>query len=332
VIECIYIEDEIKDHPRTLSILDRFGSTRRIKIKRYGDVFNKKSQNFRLQKSNPALILARKHQGLVLDAPDSFGIGGTKNYYFSHMFNCVYDCRYCFLQGMYSSANYVVFVNYEDFDKNIEDLVSSNPNENLTFFSGYDCDSLALENITGFVEHTLPVFQKFDNAVLELRTKSIQLKPLLEFTPMKNCVIAFSLMPRSMSDSLDHKTPKISERIKAISKLAELGWKIGLRFDPLIHGKDWKILYKELFDEIMLNVPETAIHSVSVGPLRFPKNIFKNISKLYPEEKLFAGPLVNSPRTTSYAENVEKEMTDYCLEHISRFVPKSAIFNCVSTT
>ena len=50
------------------------------------------------------------------------------------------------------------------------------------------------------------------------------------------------------------------------------------------------------------------------------------------EEKLFAGPLVNSPRTTSYAENVEKEMTDYCLEHISRFVPKSAIFNCVSST
>ncbi len=74
MIECIYIEDEIKDHPRTLSILDRFDSTRRIKIKRYGDVFNKKSQNFRLQKSNPALILARKHQGLVLDAPDSFGI------------------------------------------------------------------------------------------------------------------------------------------------------------------------------------------------------------------------------------------------------------------
>ena len=135
---------------------------------------------------------------------------------------------------MYSSANYVVFVNYEDFDKNIEDLVSSNPNENLTFFSGYDCDSLALENITGFVEHTLPVFQKFDNAVLELRTKSIQLKPLFEFTPMKNCVIAFSLMPKAMSESLDHKAPKISERIKAISKLAKLGWKIGLRFDPLI--------------------------------------------------------------------------------------------------
>ena len=25
------------------------------------------------------------------------------------MYNCIYDCRYCFLQGMYNSANFVVF-------------------------------------------------------------------------------------------------------------------------------------------------------------------------------------------------------------------------------
>ena len=31
------------------------------------------------------------------------------------MYNCIYDCKYCFLQGLYSSANYLVFVNYEDF-------------------------------------------------------------------------------------------------------------------------------------------------------------------------------------------------------------------------
>ena len=31
------------------------------------------------------------------------------------MFNCIYDCDYCYLQGMYPSANIVVFVNHEDF-------------------------------------------------------------------------------------------------------------------------------------------------------------------------------------------------------------------------
>ncbi|SVD49612.1 uncharacterized protein METZ01_LOCUS402466, partial [marine metagenome] len=47
--------------------------------------------------------------------PEGYGIGGKNNYYFSHMLNCIYDCRYCFLQGMYRSAHYVLFVNYDEF-------------------------------------------------------------------------------------------------------------------------------------------------------------------------------------------------------------------------
>ena len=87
------------------------------------------------------------------------------------MMNCIYDCRYCFLQGMYSSANYVLFVNFEDFESEIEHLIRIHPKDKITFFSGYDCDSLALENISGFVSHILPVFQNQESAVLELRTK-----------------------------------------------------------------------------------------------------------------------------------------------------------------
>ena len=112
LIDTIYFEEDVGKHPRTLSIFDRFKSVRKIPIKRFGEVFNRRGQNFRIQKRNPSLILARKYNGHVLPAPDGFGIGGTKNFYFSHMYNCVYDCRYCFLQGMFASANYVLFVNF----------------------------------------------------------------------------------------------------------------------------------------------------------------------------------------------------------------------------
>ena len=122
MIETIYIETEIRSHPRTESILSRFSRARIVECERYGEVFNPKKQNFRLQKMKPALILARKHGNFILDAPEGFGIGGRKNYYFSHMLNCIYDCRYCFLQGMYRSANYVLFVNYEDFQNEIKKL------------------------------------------------------------------------------------------------------------------------------------------------------------------------------------------------------------------
>jgi len=168
----IYIEKGIKDHPRVLQICERFPDIPRVICENYGEIFNKKAQNFRLQKKSPSLILANKFKNFLLPIPSHFGIGGKHNYYFSHMLNCIYDCRYCFLQGMYASAHYVLFVNYEDFIQAISDKAAENPDEESYFFSGYDCDSLALEPITYFVDSFLPVFRKEKRAVLELRTKS----------------------------------------------------------------------------------------------------------------------------------------------------------------
>ena len=126
MIETIYIEKKIINHPRTKFILSKFKNARHIEINRFGEIFNKRNQNFRIQKNNPDLILAFKNDSHVLPAPEGFGIGSSRNYYFSHMYNCIYDCRYCFLQGMYSSANYVVFVNFEDFETSLKKIIKEN--------------------------------------------------------------------------------------------------------------------------------------------------------------------------------------------------------------
>ena len=330
MIDTIYLENSVRDHPRVKSILQKYSKTRLISIERYTDVFNNRSQNFRLQKLNPALILAKKYGRYVLPTPTGFGIGGTLNYYFAHMLNCIYDCRYCFLQGMYSSANYVLFVNFEDFDKEIENLIRIHSKDKLTFFSGYDCDSLALENLSGFVSHILPVFQKNESAVLELRTKSVQIRPLDSIEPINNCVIAFSLMPPAMSQALDHGTPPISSRLLAISKLAKMGWKIGLRFDPLIYGKNWKCHYQHLFDQVFTVIPSSSIHSVSYGPLRFPRSMYKKVSKLYPEEKLLAVSLCETNGTVSYRSDIELEMSNFCKERFTKFISNNLVFRCTA--
>ena len=60
MIDTIYIEENIQQHPRVDEICRRFPKARRIYCCRYGEVFNPKAQNFRLQKQKPALILAEK--------------------------------------------------------------------------------------------------------------------------------------------------------------------------------------------------------------------------------------------------------------------------------
>ena len=328
MIETIYVEKIIKEHPRTKLILSKLKKAKIIEIDRYGEIFNKRNQNFRIQKNNPDLILAFKNEGYVLPTPEGFGVGSSKNYYFSHMFNCIYDCRYCFLQGMYSSANYVIFVNFEDFDKEIEEVIQDNKDKKITFFSGYDCDSLALENLTGFAKHITNIFAKYPDVDIEFRTKSVQTEPFTSIEPLNNVIVAYSLMPNLMSKVLDNKTPSVLKRINAMSYLAGKGWKIGLRFDPLIHGKNWKKLYKELLENIYNTIPSHSIHSVSFGPLRFPKEMFKDIFKLYPETPLFSGPLSQQNGVVSYDLKIEEEMTSFCSNITENYIDKSQVFKC----
>jgi spore photoproduct lyase len=324
VIDTIYVEEDLQGHPRAREICARFPNAVRVPIERYGEVFNKNQQNFRLQKKKPSLVLARKHGRTLLPAP--YGIGGRHNYYFSHILNCLYDCRYCFLQGMYRSAHYVVFVNFEDFKDQMVETLALCPEEDVYFFSGYDGDSLALDSVTSFVHEFLPFFGSHRRAILELRTKSVAIRPLLARDPIPNCIVAFSFTPESASALLEHGVPGNASRIEAASHLAERGWKVGLRFDPLLYTPTCREHYRRLFADVFASLPVGAIHSVSLGPFRLPRDYFQRMVKLYPEERLFAGPLDERNGMVSYRRELEKDMETFCLEALHDHVAKERVF------
>ena len=328
MIDTLYIEENLLNHPRALDIAARFPHARRIPCGRYSEVFNPKAQNFRLQKQRPALILAEKFKNFALPAPAGYGIGARRNYYFSHMLNCLYDCRYCFLQGMYQSAHYVLFVNYEDFEQDIRRLCRSHPEEDVHFFSGYDCDSLALEPVTGFAAHFLPFFATLPNAWLELRTKSTQIRTLLTRTPLPRCVVAFSLSPDTVAEKVEHKAPSLQRRLEAICKLQDLGWTLGLRFDPVIFQSGYQTQYRQFFDTVFARVDPDRLHSVSLGSFRLPEHYFKKMQKLYPDERLFAGPLQAVDGMIGYDRSRETDMINFCSELLSNYISERIFYPC----
>ncbi len=350
MFSAIYFESAVRDHPRTRAILRRYRDLPQIECERYGEIFNRKSQNFRLQKENPALILARKHGGKVLPAPGGYGFDAAGSHYFSHMLNCIYDCRYCFLQGMYRSAHCVLFVNYEDYAAAIEQTLSDPPlprepfpKEDIhrnscqsarsrrissstlptrscdsaqddgvgrqaqgdgvahlptgagevapgagqVFYSGYDCDSLAFEPVSGFAEYFVPWFAARPRAILELRTKSTQIGGLLKQEPIPNCIIAMSFTTHAAAARWEHGVPAIDKRLAALRRLQEAGWPVALRFEPLL--PDMKPdACGELFEQVFHRLDPRRLHSVSSGLFRMPADYFRNALKLYPDEALFA--------------------------------------------
>lgn len=326
-MQTVYIEKNIKSHSRVEKIINKLKPRNIVVCDHYKEVFNPKSQNFRIQKQLPALILAEKKGTRIMPSPPGFGIGGEKNFYFSHMLNCLYDCRYCFLQGMYSSANYVVFVNYEDFMQDIK-LLTEQAESSYYFFSGYDCDSLAYEPVTDFLKEFIPFFKTTKNAVLELRTKSTNIHELLEQTPFPQCIVAFSFTPAEIAEEIEHKVPSVNKRIQAMREVAERGWLIGLRFDPLIYHPEFKKLYENLFNTIFSSISSQSLHSISMGPLRFPEKMFQKILKLYPHDPLLSHPLYKQGNVFSYKQEIEQDMKKDLQGLIKNYASESKVFEC----
>jgi spore photoproduct lyase len=298
-----------------------------IECEHYGEIFNPKQQNFRLQKQYPALILAQKQGDYVLPTPEGFGIGGQHNYYFSHMLNCLYDCRYCFLQGMYPSGYFVLFINYEDFMTAIDEKAQQ-LEQPAYFFSGYDCDSLAYEPMTEFVKTFLPFFAERPKAIFELRTKTTNVKSLLKYPPLSNCVSAFSFTPEAISQQVEHKVPSVAKRLQAVGALAQQGWPIGIRLDPLIYTEDFKEQYQRLIELIFQHISAKQLHSVSLGPMRFPHKMYHKLVKLYPQDSLLAHPFEKRQGQMTYGEEREQMMEAWVRQCLRPHMAENNIFSC----
>ena len=327
MFSAIYIEEEIVDSDRVKEILERCPKVPQVICGRYGEVFNRNAQNFRLQKKNPALILAKKYGKYVLPTPVGYGYDDSASYYFSHMLNCVYDCRYCFLQGMYRSANYVLFVNYEDFANAIVTEIQTNDAKTV-FYSGYDCDSMALEPISRFSQYFVELFSRHPDSAMEIRTKSTQIRNLLNREPVANCIIAMSFSSKDVAIKWESKVPCVEKRIDALRKLQQNGWPIALRFEPLIDYGDISRGYEELLQLMAESLDLSAIHSVSTGMFRMPESFFKKIVKLYPDEPLYATHFEKRQGMISSSLQKEGELLQKVEKVLFKYFSKDQYYRC----
>ena len=322
-IKNLYIEEEILNNKRALRIEKKLKYENKIVCKSYKEVFNPKNQNFRIQKKEPSIILATKKKNLILKAPKKFSIGLSENYYFSHMLNCIYDCNYCFLQGMFNSAHFVIFVNYEDFFVDIKDILKQK-SSNICFFSGYDCDSLALEDLTGFIDFFLKKFIQLKSGTLEIRSKSTNIKSIKKIDPSNNIIPAFSLNPEHSIKSHEHNTPKLINRLNAIKELQNLGWNIGIRFDPFIWYGDLSEM-SMFFKEIFSSIKKKKVHSVTIGNFRMANDYLKRIVKINPTDPYIFEKYLSQISPNTNEKTMEHKMYKI-KEKISEFVDDSKIF------
>ncbi|MBL8032471.1 MAG: hypothetical protein JNJ69_02135 [Leptospiraceae bacterium] len=288
-IDTLYIESAAEKFAITAVIRQRLEAKNTEFILDYQDVFSRIKKPYLEKRKERNVILAVKRGAVVREAPAAYGYGNDAlHYYYIHAYNCIYECEYCYLQGYFSSPDLVLFVNHEEIMNEMSRVLHEHRGREVWFHAGEFSDSLALSHITGELPAYWNFFSLYPEANLELRTKSVNLSVLRQLTPLPNVVVSFSLSANSQAETYDREAPRTGKRIAAISELARAGFTIGIHFDPIIYSPDFIPQFTSTVKELAQHTAFDSIRYVSLGVVRFAKDVFREARTNYAESQMFA--------------------------------------------
>ena len=318
--ECVYVEKKALDLPLTKSILDKLGDIKVINVDHYKDIFDRKRQDIRYQKENPALILAvREGRRIYKGASVCQSFGNVNFYYASSAMNCPFDCEYCYLKGMYQSGYIVVFVNTEDYRKDISECLRQGP---LYVCASYDSDLCALEGLTGLASFWAELARENKDLLVELRTKAAP----SGFKKIPNLIYAFTISPQEIIDRYERYTASLDARLKAAARALDSGCRVRLCFDPLIKTEDFEGLYGRMIDKVADSLDMSLITDVSVGTFRISGEYLNRMRKAYPDSGIAWYPYVIEDKVAQYDTRDDRAMQDYVISRLEGLIGREKIF------
>ncbi|MBC8349136.1 MAG: hypothetical protein O3A82_00470 [Verrucomicrobia bacterium] len=324
----IYIEHGAKDYPTTIRIIESFPRAEIIFINNYKEVFNRRNQSFAAQKLSQKLILAKKKSDYIYDGSHFVQEGDEVDYFYTAlMLNCLYDCSYCYLQGMFSSANLVQFVNLEDYFSSITDFISKRENKQkpVLLSISHDCDLLAFEKVSGVCREWIRFLEDHSGFDIEIRTKSANFSAIQDLPPNDRVLLAWTLSPHAVGKSYEKGAPVTRRRIEDALMAASHGWGIRLCFDPVIPVEGWREGYSDLINEIFCKFPMEQLRDVTVGTFRMNGDYFRRMAQARPTEELVYRDFEHKNGVVSHTCDERLEINDFMTQQLLNYVPEDKI-------
>ena len=223
---------------------------------------------------------------MVKKTPPAYGKNTGEHYFFYHSFNCIFECEYCYLQGYFSSPDIVLYVNHEEICAEITAICKKAPKRQHWFHGGEFSDSLALSHLTQELPVYWSTFSNLPNAKLELRTKICRHSSGVAFAAACQYRKLVQSLPTGESSQI--RTQDIASVFALAGDCALSGsnYQLAVHLDPIIYSEQLETEYQHLLTALRARAPSLAY--LSLGVVRFSKDVFRQVKKNYPQSKLFA--------------------------------------------
>jgi spore photoproduct lyase len=282
------------------------------------------------------VLLLKRHKGSWLKS-----CPGTSGHVCCNLFvvnpgeGCPLDCTYCYLQSyLKNNPTLKLYTNTSDLLSELEAVFIQSPQRLFRVGTGELIDSLVWDDLTDSTLDMVPFFARFDNAVLELKSKDNFVDNLVSLKDHHNgkTVISWSVNAASVSAVDEKSTSNLDERLEAAARVVAAGYRVGFHFDPLVYFSGWEDEYRETIRKIFSIIPAEMVAWVSISSLRYKTELQEMMKARFPDSKLpFGEQFLASDAKLRYIQPVRFKLIRFVWNELKAVSDQMPIYMCMES-
>lgn len=327
----IYYEKGIKGYELGISLLKKYPNVPKKIIESHNNIEElRKKPNTEFSNLKKKLIIGirKTHKYSPNHKVSDFLVPYTSS-------GCTASCLYCYLVCHYNKCSYLrLFVNREQMLEKIIKTANASTDKELTFEIGSNSDLILENTITGNLPWTIQNFSKSKHGFLTFPTKFDMIEPILGIDGIEKVIVRMSVNPEEIINKVEFGTSRLNSRIRAINKLRDAGYKVGILIAPVIFVDNWQKLYSELIqklaDELSESVKKDLFFEIifmtySYVHKAINEEAFPNAIKLYNEDLM----MMRGRGMYMYKTNLKEEAKEFFKSELEKYFPDNKILYMV---
>lgn len=327
----IYYEKGIKGYELGISLLKKYPNVPKKIIESHNNIEElRKKPNTEFSNLKKKLIIGirKTHKYSPNHKVSDFLVPYTSS-------GCTASCLYCYLVCHYNKCSYLrLFVNREQMLEKIIKTANASTDKELTFEIGSNSDLILENTITGNLPWTIQNFSKSKHGFLTFPTKFDMIEPILGIDGIEKVIVRMSVNPEEIINKVEFGTSRLNSRIRAINKLRDAGYKVGILIAPVIFVGNWQKLYSELIqklaDELSKSVKKDLFFEIifmtySYVHKAINEEAFPNAIKLYNDDLM----MMRGRGMYMYKTNLKEEAKEFFKSELEKYFPDNKILYMV---
>ena len=246
-------------------------------------------------------------------------------------FGCLHACDYCHVPPFFN-----IMLDLEQLARHVRAFGDTIPEQKLYKFDNYT-DTITLEPEYGASAIMVRTFADWPGRYLLLYTKSDNVDHLLDLEHNGHTLISWSLGCATVAAEIEKGTPSADERIRAIEKCQNAGYRVRVRISPICPVEHWREEYAEMLERLLMQTAPEVISIDVIGWMDAAQMLdaldVELFESAYAETvRQLAREGVKTNGKHLFPHEMRAEILRFVLEQVRRIRPEQPVSLCNETT